>query len=719
MRNDQLSRQWLLLQRLEGSRGATLQELVDSLPDDFPKHPRTIRRDLLALEVAGFPLLNERRDGQTVWRLMDGARGAPAVTFSTTELMSLTFSRNLLKPLEGTEIQASLLSALQKASAALPPAGHQYLREMEGLFHVGIGPHKTYREHRATIDCITAAISQSRTLQMRYFTASRDSNTRREVDPYRLWYAAGGLYLIAYCHLRRDVRLFAVERIQSLSVTDHPYQYPLNFDIEAYVRDALMVMRGPPVTVELLFDKKTAVWARDKVCEGLPENREEWDEEQKALWLLANQLNYFRREDKCAWWEVFRIRELEHEELLEERNVISELEFIKTMPYTGQIPIHRYRFPVQEESVDVGKRVEDLEGNRIGTVVDIDHLRRLADIKKTGNSANVHPTAIVVDHRISTKDLASSLLAFGKAVAESGVDGSAPYRAARDLLLRKPPRLSGATGGGLRGYEVAVEAARRLVPTLDRSVLPIQGPPGSGKTFTGARLIVTLARLGKRIGVTAVSHKVIRNLLEKALVAAREEGVSLNAVHKDKLNAVDPLTGVTETKDNNAALDAMVPGNLVGGTAWLWSRDDTVESVDYLIVDEAGQMSLAHVFAAARAAHNLVLLGDPQQLEQPQRGAHPEGSEVAALDYVLGGAQTIPEDKGLFLDITWRLHPDICAFTSELYYEGRLKARKGLEKQAIVGDLPFAGSGLFYVPVEHEGNQNRSMEEVETVSRVS
>jgi len=126
MRNDQLTRQWLLLRRLESSRGATLEELVDSLPDDFPKNPRTIWRDLLALEVAGFPLLNERRNGRTVWRLMDGARGAPPLSFSTTELMSLIFSRNLLKPLEGTEIQASLSSALQKASAALPPAGHRY-----------------------------------------------------------------------------------------------------------------------------------------------------------------------------------------------------------------------------------------------------------------------------------------------------------------------------------------------------------------------------------------------------------------------------------------------------------------------------------------------------------------------------------------------------------------------------------------------------------------
>ncbi len=143
-----------------------------------------------------------------------------------------------------------------------------------------------------------------------------------------------------------------------------------------------------------------------------------------------------------------------------------------------------------------------------------------------------------------------------------------------------------------------------------------------------------------------------------------------------------------------------------------------IESVDYLFIDEAGQMSLAFALAAARSARNLVLLGDPQQLEQPQRGAHPEGAEVAALVHVLEGRKTLPDESGLFLDETWRLHPDICAFTSELYYEGRLRSRPGLETQALHGDTPFAGSGLFYVPVEHEGNQSSSPEEVDAVARV-
>lgn len=264
-RNDQIIRQWLLLRKLESSKGATLQELVDSLPDDYPKNPRTIRRDLEALEAGGFPITTDLVNGQTRWRLMEGFRNIPALGFSATELMALLFSRNLLKPLEGTEIQASLASALNKAATALPPQGHQYVRQMHEIFSVGLGAHKSYRQHKETIDRITQAIARARTAQIRYYSASRNKTTRREVDPYRLWYAAGGLYLIAYDHLRRDVRMFAVERIRSISLTNHPYQFPLGFDIEAYVQDALVVMRGRRIEVELLFSKAAAAWVKDKI----------------------------------------------------------------------------------------------------------------------------------------------------------------------------------------------------------------------------------------------------------------------------------------------------------------------------------------------------------------------------------------------------------------------------------------------------------------------
>jgi len=263
-RNDQITRQWLLLRLLESSHGVTLDDIAGRLPADYSRHSRTVRRDLEALEAAGFPILNERVDGRVRWRMTDGFRQVPALGFSPTELMALVMSRSLLKPLDGTQIQAALESAMNKASRLLSPASLDYVQQVQSVFAVGLGPHKSYRHHRDTIDRLTQAIDKKRTVQMRYFSASRRRMTRREIDPYRLWYASGGLYLVGYCHLRKEPRMFAVERIKSASLTDHPYQLPLGFDLDAFVKDALTVMRGPRIEVELMFDKATAVWAKDR-----------------------------------------------------------------------------------------------------------------------------------------------------------------------------------------------------------------------------------------------------------------------------------------------------------------------------------------------------------------------------------------------------------------------------------------------------------------------
>jgi predicted DNA-binding transcriptional regulator YafY len=235
------------------------------LPPDYPRHIRTIRRDLEALEAGGFPLVNERIEGRVRWRLMDGVRQAPALSFSPTELMALVISRSLLRPLAGTEIQAALESAMTKASRLLPAGSLDYVRQVQNVFAVGLGPHKTYKAHRDTIDRLTQAIAKKRTVQMRYYSASRLRMTRREVDPYRLWYASGGLYLVGYCHLRKEPRMFAVERMRAVTLTDHPYQLPLSFDLEAFVQNALTVMRGRPIDVALRFDKATAAWAKDRL----------------------------------------------------------------------------------------------------------------------------------------------------------------------------------------------------------------------------------------------------------------------------------------------------------------------------------------------------------------------------------------------------------------------------------------------------------------------
>src|SRR6185503_13273922 len=155
---------------------------------------------------------------------------------------------------------------------------------------------------------------------------------------------------------------------------------------------------------------------------------------------------------------------------------------------------------------------------------------------------------------------------------------------------------------------------------------------------------------------------------------------------------------------------------VIAGTVWLWARPELNDTVDVLFVDEAGQMSLANVLAASPAAKSIVLLGDPQQLDQPQRGVHPPGAEASALSHLLNGRATIGEDQGLFLSESWRLHPDVCQFTSEVFYDSRLESRAENARQRLNVPGPLNGTGLRFAPVAHQGNQSESPEEVARVA---
>src|SRR6185295_17120927 len=326
-------------------------------------------------------------------------------------------------------------------------------------------------------------------------------------------------------------------------------------------------------------------------------------------------------------------------------------------------------FPRQETGIRANDLIHAGEVE-VGKVLSIDPVEGKIDVQKRARAAELHPAGVFEHQTYPAPQQEGSLLRLGEWIADHGIDGDGPHRAARDLLLGHPPRVE--SPGPLRADgESPVRAARRAGLALDRGVLAIQGPPGSGKTYTGARMICDLVRRGRTAGVVAVSHKVIGNLLRAVLEAADEEGVEVRCLDKVKhpTEGVDPR--IEELTENARVARALASREVqvVGGTAWMWSREEFFESVDVLFVDEAGQMWLADVLALAQGARSLVLLGDPQQLEQPQQGTHPEGATVTALEHVLQGHKTISEERGLFLEETWRLHPDLCRFTSEMFYE--------------------------------------------------
>jgi predicted RecB family nuclease len=451
---------------------------------------------------------------------------------------------------------------------------------------------------------------------------------------------------------------------------------------------------------------------------GVPLDRRDRDEEQQARWLLAHLLDWHRREDKAPWWEFFRLRDLTEEELLDEKVAISGMSFSARIGGTARSPIDRYSYPPQDTDVRDADVLHLPDGADFGVVEAIDRIARTVDIKKRGAQAQVHPTAVFAHAVVNTGVLADALLRIADDIIQNGIAGGAQYRAARELLCGRPPRLRNAAFAQ-GADESALQFAVRIAPDLDDTVLPVQGPPGSGKTFTGAHMICELVRRGARVGVTGVSHKVILNLLDAVKKVAAELRREVRCVQKVTTKS-DPPSAVEEVTDNDDAIARLKDGRaqVLGGTQWLWARPEALGLVDVLFVDEAGQMSLANVLAGSQTARSIVLLGDPQQLEQPQQGTHPEGAELSALEYILQGHKTMPADQGIFLPETWRLAPALCAFTSEVFYEGRLRSRAGLERQVLAGAAPIDGAGLWIAGVAHEGNQNSSYEEVEVVERL-
>jgi predicted RecB family nuclease len=451
----------------------------------------------------------------------------------------------------------------------------------------------------------------------------------------------------------------------------------------------------------------------ERLTAGTPAEVRERSPEQQARRILAYILDWHRREEKAVWWEYFRLSALANEDLLEEKAGLADLTFIGVVGGTAKAPVHRYRFPPQETELRGDEQLHLRGGDKCGSVENISLEERTIDIKKRKDTASIHPEAVFSHNVIGTKVLAEALVRLGEAVADHGIAGEGEYGAARALLLREPPRLGGEP---LRlTDELAVVAAIRIAPKLQGGVLPVQGPPGTGKTHIGARMICALAKSGAKVGITATSHKVIRNLLDAVRKAAAEEGQAVRCVQKVD-GEEDDLPNLAFLDSNEALFDALrATCDVAAGTAWLWARPEALNSVDVLFVDEAAQMSLANVLALSHAGKTLVLLGDPRQLDQPTKGTHPEGTSVSALDYILNGQQTISAAQGLFLGETWRLHPQICAFTSEMFYESRLHSVSGLERQEVKSRGRVQGTGLRYVLVVHRGNQNCAPEEADAV----
>jgi predicted DNA-binding transcriptional regulator YafY len=261
-RGDQLGRQWKIIQLLVASKiGKSVTELSKAL--ECPG--RTVYRDLEALQVAGFPIYNQKQDGKSLWCLIDTPKDQIPLPLNLTELMALYFSRDMLKILKGTVFYTSLESLFQKIKTTLPKNYQENLHRLEQTLMVGQRPYKRYGQYKEMIDRVNWAIEKKCYIKISYFTMSRDKKNWREVAPYKVWFFDGTFYLIGYCRMRRDIRIFALDRIRHLHQTDVPFEMPDNFSIEEYMRTSFGVFHGEPVTVKIRFSADIAGYIQEKI----------------------------------------------------------------------------------------------------------------------------------------------------------------------------------------------------------------------------------------------------------------------------------------------------------------------------------------------------------------------------------------------------------------------------------------------------------------------
>lgn len=436
----------------------------------------------------------------------------------------------------------------------------------------------------------------------------------------------------------------------------------------------------------------------------LPEDRQE---------MLFNLGLFHKREAKPAQWAVFDSVGKDEDDLIDDLDALAGLQAVGAAEPVKRSMARTYRFPQQETKLRGGRSatVPVLDGPPATiSITDLDRTAREITLKTGAAKAHLLTDRLTLhpDWPLDTKVIADALR---DVIADQC--GPRTYRAVDDLLSCAAPRL---ITGPLQPVDDPVAGTVATVAAMDATVLPIQGPPGTGKTYVTARAILSLVRKGARVGVTSNSHEAIRNVLIGCLSALEDADlpITLDLVHKtggedDNYPEDCPIR---RTSSNDEAASGP---HVVGATAWFFSRDENVQAFDWLFVDEAGQVGLANMVAMGRAAKNIVLVGDPRQLPQVIQGAHPEPANLSCLDWMLGEHATVPPDRGIFLPVSRRMHPDVCRFISDQVYEGRLESHSDTARQGVTC-TSFPEAGAFWVPVPHEGNAQIALEEVAAIA---
>ncbi len=451
-----------------------------------------------------------------------------------------------------------------------------------------------------------------------------------------------------------------------------------------------------------------AISLLDELVEGLNAK-----EDKPHAKLLSNLCLYHKREDKPAYWRMFDRLESTDEDLVSDLDCLGDLVATgEKEKVTSKSSVYTYTFDQNQDTKlkrgDTPKIKQDTS-IRV-TIEEIDSFNGKVVLKSTAELPS-HLSLIPLN-TINASPIDSSIREIARGYLEKGTIN----KCLDNFLSRTRPNLKDEFESDLSSSgKDTLEAAIKVSSSLDGGYFCMQGPPGTGKTYVGSRVISSLVDQGYKVGIASNSHKAINNILEKVIDVMNEDAVigNIARIHKDKEDLYDDprielfkSIGQAELNDNM---------KIIAGTAWTFANEKMLDTLDYLLIDEAGQVSLANMVGMSRSCRNIILMGDQMQLSQPTQGIHPENSGVSCLDYLLGELATVPNDKGILLPNSYRLHFDICKFISSRVYEGRLSSMNVANNRKLhlkESNLIQKTSGISYVPVDHQGNEQCSPEEV-------
>jgi predicted RecB family nuclease len=446
---------------------------------------------------------------------------------------------------------------------------------------------------------------------------------------------------------------------------------------------------------------------------------------------LAWMLEFHRRESKPVFWRLFDRLGLSHEELFDDPDCLAFCQRTDRPPFkpTPRSINHAYEYrfdPAQEFKGDTKEFYLLGEEGEKGKGSKVTYIPKESDLEKglIILQAKKEPKALISlipDSYIKPDPIPEAITQ----IVSDYEAGKAKRSAILDFLNRASPSIKGHQDGTIITSDIPEERLKQIIQTvenLDNSYLTIQGPPGSGKSYTAKHVIARLLQAGCKIGISSNSHKAINHLLLSTAAYCNQNGIKASfACTKDTDPALaEQGIAVLEKKQLS---ERVKPSCVIATTAWGFAREDMSNTLDYLFVDEAGQVAVANLIAMSRSARNLVLIGDQMQLGQPTQGTHPAESGLSILNYLLHESPTISDEMGIFLGTTYRMHPAVNQFISEQIYEGKLKSDLSTALRTVKVPENYNGklnkkAGIIYVPVHHEGNTQSSEEEVQEIKQL-